>query len=445
MAQMSTPNAIRSSEMSDQSVTEKGTEAQAVDETQEKSSELTWRSGLALAGSALAYFCTVGFMNAYGVFQQYYTAHYLPTYSNFQISWIGSFANFTLFAVAPLGGMLADRYGPTIPILIGSILQVVAIFMVSLCREYYQFFLAQALLLGIGMSLVAIATSTIVPMHFKKTRGTAQGISIGGSSLGGIIWPLALDQMLNKDGISFGWTMRIIGFIMIPLLALVLVFVRPPPKTKPARVDTIHEQQDESLKPKKDFSALRQPAFIFLCAGLALAFFGFFAPIFYISVYATHLGFSENLAFHLVSILNAASLVGRILPGILADHYLGHFNTLTISMVLSGVVVFCWTQATSVAGLIVWTMAYGFASGAILSLQLACATGLVPDSIRGAAIGAAMGSVSLTGLLGAPIAGKLVEMGYGSLSGFAGAMLMGGVGMVGLSRFAKNRELWVKA
>lgn len=41
MAQMSTPNAIRSSEMSDQSVTEKGTEAQAVDETQEKSSELT--------------------------------------------------------------------------------------------------------------------------------------------------------------------------------------------------------------------------------------------------------------------------------------------------------------------------------------------------------------------------------------------------------------------
>jgi MFS family permease len=283
------------------------------------------RSVLALAGSALAFFCTVGFTNSYGVFQQvcshhciafhgsasmfngshsenkadslqYYTAHYLPTYTNFQISWIGSFAIFTFFACAPPVGLLADRYGPTTLILIGAIFEVVAIFMVSLCRDYYQFFLAQAVLLGASMSLIAMATSTVVPMYFKKNRGLAQGISIGGSSLGGVLWPIALDRMLNKDKISFGWTIRIVGFVMIPLLVLVFLFVRKPPIPK-AEDSGPESGEKPKAKPKKDLTSLKQPPFILLCCGLALAYFGFFAPIFYVSIYATHLNFSENFAF----------------------------------------------------------------------------------------------------------------------------------------------------
>ncbi|KAI5359704.1 Putative major facilitator superfamily, MFS transporter superfamily [Septoria linicola] len=417
---------------------------------EEQISEVSVRSVLALAGSALAYFCTVGFMNAYGVFQQYYTAHYLPTYSNFQISWIGSVATFVLFACAPAAGLLADKYGPSLPILIGSILEIIAIFMVSLCRRYYQFFLAQAVLLGVGMSFIAIATSTIVPLYFKRNRALAQGISIGGSSLGGILWPIALDQMLNKDDVSFGWTMRIIGFVMIPLLVMVLIFVRKPAVPTSTTVDTVENASEpekknaEETTPKKTIpSTLKQPPFILLCLGLAIAYLGFFAPIFYISVYATSLGFSEGFAFYLISILNGASLFGRILPGFIADRY-GHFNILVLASVSSGLVVFCWTTATSIPGLVIWTIAYGFTSGAILSLQLACATGLTSEKERGKAIGVAMGSVSLTGLFGTPVAGELVERGDGSLAGFAGAMLVGGGLLLGCARLGKSRELWAR-
>ena len=45
------------------------------------------RSGLALAGAALAYFVSVGFLNAFGIFQEYYTSVVLRDLSNFQISW----------------------------------------------------------------------------------------------------------------------------------------------------------------------------------------------------------------------------------------------------------------------------------------------------------------------------------------------------------------------
>ncbi|CZT16620.1 related to monocarboxylate transporter [Ramularia collo-cygni] len=413
---------------------------------QEEASEVSLRSALALAGSFLGYFCTVGFVNAYGVFQQYYTAHYLPTYSNFQISWIGSFQAFMVFACAPLAGVLSDRYGPTIPILIGSICQIVAVFMTSLCHEYYQLFLAQAVLLGAGMSLIAIATTTMVPLYFARNRAFAQGVSVSGSSLGGVLWPIALDRMLNKDGISFGWTMRIVGFIMTPLLALTIVFVRRPRVTVTTTDITLAESGDVRQQPKakkKDLSSLKQPTFILLCCGLAVTYLGFFAPIFYVSIYATHLGFSENFAFYTVSILNAGSLFGRILPGPLADKY-GQFNALMISAVISGLVVFCWTEATSKAGLIIWTFAYGFTSGAILSLQLACATVFVSPDCAGAAVGLALGSVSLTGLFGTPIAGQLVGKGYVALSCFAAATLMVGGFLIGAARFMRNRGLFAK-
>lgn len=101
---------------------------------------------------------------------------------------------------------------------------------------------------------------------------------------------------------------------------------------------------------------------------------------------------SSSLAFYLVSIVNGASLLGRVLPGVVADRW-GRFNLLVTSAFTAGIIVFCWTGATTVAGLVVWTAAYGFASGAILSLQLACATTLADASSAGTAVGVVMGSM----------------------------------------------------
>src|ERR1700761_5868344 len=219
----------------------------------------------------------------------------------------------------------------------GAIMQLVAMFMISLCKEYYQFFLgeyvqrtsagrllihvtAQGVLLGAGMSFVAIPASGICPRYFKRNRGVATGISVAGSSLGGVLWPLACDQLLHTDGVSFDWTIRIIGFIMLPLLVVVVVLVRPPLEPKQ---ETEDGQMDASQpqKPKVDRATLRKditkPPFVLLCTGLFLAYLGFFSPFFYVSTYATHLGMSQRLAFYLVSMVNGASLVGRILPGFL--------------------------------------------------------------------------------------------------------------------------------
>ena len=59
-------------------------------------------------------FCSVGFLNAFGVFQQYYKTHQLSDRTASDISWIGSLSVFLLGAVAPFIGVLVDKLGPTV-------------------------------------------------------------------------------------------------------------------------------------------------------------------------------------------------------------------------------------------------------------------------------------------------------------------------------------------
>ena len=214
---------------------------------------------------------------------------------------------------------------------------------------------------------MAIPATSIVPKFFKRNRGLAQGISVGGSSLGGIIWPITFDQLLNNDSISFSWTMRIVAFIMIPLHVVVILALRAPSKA-PQRDDATEKSggRTNGAEPKAEKSEVRavltQPSFILLAIGLAVTYLGFFSPLFFVSRYAVSLGMSQSLAFYLISVVNGASLIGRILPGALADRW-GHFNLLTLAALISGLIAFCWTEARSIGGLVVWSLAYGFSSG----------------------------------------------------------------------------------
>jgi MFS family permease len=236
-------------------------------------------------------------------------------------------------------------------------------FIISLCREYYQFFLAQGFLLGIGQAFLACPVLAMVSRHFNKNRGLATGVTIAGSSLGGVIWPIMVNELLNKDGMSFGWTIRIVAFTMLPLVIITCATVRAPTAEKPHSEEApIPDSKGTATKKKTDLSIVKNRVFQTFCAGIGLFYLGMFSPFFFTTSYAVNLGLSTSFAFYLVSILNAASLFGRISAGWLADRY-GHFNLCSICAILSAVVAFCWTAATDSAGLVVWALAYGFCSG----------------------------------------------------------------------------------
>lgn len=249
---------------------------------------------------------------------------------------------------------------------------VFSLMMISLCHKFYQFLLAQGVLLGISMALATWPMLALVGQYIKVKRAAAMGIVLAGSSLGGVIWPIVIDRLLKNPKIGFPWTMRIVGFIMIPLLIFSCVAAKSPdtPLTSIENRGPEHTNDEKAVssdEKRQDQKAqalalVRQPALQLLCLAMFIIYFGMFAPFFYTTSYAVEMGFSTTFAFYTVSIVNGASFFGRILPGIIADRY-GKFNCCILAAVSAGIIALCWTKVTSVAGLVLWSAAYGFASG----------------------------------------------------------------------------------
>lgn len=254
----------------------------------------------------------------------------------------------------------------------GSVGSVFSLMMISICKEFYQFLLAQGVLLGISMALVTWPMLALVGKYIKVNRAAAMGIVLAGSSIGGVIWPIAIDRLINNPKIGFPWTMRIVGFIMIPCFIFTCAAAKPPVQpvinvengdSKNANSENTASNKENPQNHKEESLALlRKPSLQLLCLGMFITYFGMFAPFFYTPSYAVDQGFSTSLAFYTVSIVNGASFFGRIVPGIIADRY-GKFNCCIIANISAGIIALCWTKVTSVAGLVIWSAAYGFASG----------------------------------------------------------------------------------
>jgi predicted MFS family arabinose efflux permease len=256
-------------------------------------------------------------------------------------------------------------------------------FMTSLCKAYYQFFLAEGFLLGVGIAFLFCPAMAAVPLYFKVNRGLALGIVVSGSSLGGVIWPIALKRLLVEVG--FGWTVRIAGFMMLALTGLACITIRPP-------VDAARSSSPQ--RRSMDISVVKNPNLILISVSLFFIYTGLFSPFFYVTPYTVSLGLDANMAFYMISILNAASLFGRVLPGIFADWY-GPLNIFNFASAFSFIIVFCWVKATSIAGIVVFSLAYGFSSGAVVSLVGVCAIQSVQPAQYGTAIGFAMSILSI--------------------------------------------------
>lgn len=275
-----------------------------------------------------------------------------------------------------------------------AVVLVFSVMMTSLCKEYYQFMLAQGILGGISMGMTMAPSIASTGQYFNKNRGAAMGIAIAGSSLGGVIFPIALSKMLYNPRLGFGWTVRICGFIILAVLGASCCFIRA--RLPPRKNDFL---KLEAFK-KSSYSSLAIAAFLMLL--------GIFTPFFFLPIYATQHGMSLQHAYYLVALLNGTSTFGRLIPGVLADR-MGPLNMLFVFGNISGIFILCWSRMTSHAAITAFSALYGFFSGSILSLLSVSLSHMAgnPQDI-GTYLGMGMFIVSFGTLVGPPINGALL-------------------------------------
>ena len=118
------------------------------------------------------------------MFQNYYQQFRLPNQTSSSISWIGSIQACLLIFVGVITGPLFDRGYLRTLIATGTALVVFGMMMTSLCREYWQFVLAQGLVVGLGCGCLFVPSVAIIPTYFTTKKALALGIGASGSSLG---------------------------------------------------------------------------------------------------------------------------------------------------------------------------------------------------------------------------------------------------------------------
>ncbi|KAI8168212.1 hypothetical protein K4K49_009945 [Colletotrichum sp. SAR 10_70] len=352
---------------------------------------------------------TWGIVNSYGVFQPYYTTTLSRPPSD--IAWIGSFEVFLLFFIGAFTGRLTDA-GYFRPLFIaGFILVVLGMVTTSFCTQYWQFFLAQGICMGLGNGFLFCPSLSTASTYFDKKKALALGFVSIGSSTGGMIYPSMVRQLLPKIG--FGWTIRAIALVQMVTLLVTSLILKP--RIKPRKAGSLVE-----------WAAFKELEYSFYALGSWLNYLGVFFASYYIASYSRDIvGLSYTSSLNLLLLLNGTGVPGRLIPAYFASYYIGTVNMFIPMSFISGIMMLCWPAVSSVTGLYVWTTFYGFFTGAIQSLMPSGIGTLTADPRKqGTRMGMTFTLISFAVLIGQPIAGAIISAEGGKYTGaqaYAGA------------------------
>ncbi|KAK8132255.1 hypothetical protein PG999_000428 [Apiospora kogelbergensis] len=402
------------------------------------------RAWLMILGAWCCSFCSYGWVNSVGIFQQYYENGPLSDYSPSQIAWIPSLQIFFLSFLGPVIGRLNDTYGPRMLVAVGSFLHVFGLMMASLSTEYYQILLSQGVCSAIGVSAVFLPALANVSGWFAKRRGLAFGLLSTGSSLGGVVFPLIISNLLRTVG--YGWTLRICAFIILAMLLVANAFVRA--RVRPGSTNARGGAGDgRRMTRAQMLSPFRERAFQILLLGQFIIPYGLYAPITYLPSAAVGAGMSESLSQYLVTFYNAASLVGRASSGYLSDKA-GRFNVFCGACFIASILVLAmWIPGSTDAVIVAFAVLFGLSSGAYISLMAALVSSISPLEELGYRNGLCFLASSIGGLTTSPIAGAILESpigGWVGLKAFSGVMMFIGTAVTLAVRFQRTGlKLWV--
>ncbi|KAK7215155.1 hypothetical protein V2G26_003158 [Clonostachys chloroleuca] len=384
------------------------------------SDELNYPEGglqgwLVVFGSFCAMGAVFGLINTSAVFESYFKEHQLKEYSHSQIGWIFSLYLFLVLFIGIQVGPIFDHYGPRLLVAVGSILIVASLMLL----KYYQIILTYSVLGGTGGALLNCPAYGAIAHFFNVRRGLATGIATTAGGIGGIVFPLLLQFLLGENGVGFAWSCRVLGLILLVLCAAANLLVRSR-LTAPVNDSEKKKSRGHSVWP--DLTILRNRGFASSAVGIFFMEWGLFVPITYIISYAKSHGSSDAESSALLASLNAGSVLGRFLPGFLADK-LGRFNVIIATIALCAITILgFWLPAgDSKPLLIAFCVVFGFASGSNLGLIPVCIGQFCDSRDYGRYVTTANMIASFGTLTSVPIGGAL--LGFGGRAGWIGLIL----------------------
>ena len=303
--------------------------------------------------------------------------------------------------LAIIAGKITDKYGPRLLITITGIAIGLAFFFMSQVHSLWQIYLTWGIFGSIALGCCIVPINSTIPKWFAKNRGIAISLSVTGLGLGGIIWPL-LSQWLI-DIYSWRNAYIIIGVVAFLLITISAQFLKINPRAigqKPFGIDsksTIKQTatiRDKSLSFKQ---ALKTWRFWIFGTMLLLHNFCIMVVIIHIVPHSIDLGLSPALAAGVLSTFLGVTLLTKLCIGFFIDRF-GSIRVLNVNMTI-GLICFIILPFADSAGTLYFFAALLGLTGGMTGLQ----TLVTADLFGMKSIGAVLAGITLFNTVGGSI------------------------------------------
>ncbi|MFZ9017729.1 MAG: MFS transporter [Ilumatobacteraceae bacterium] len=301
---------------------------------------------------------------------------------------------FAFFSLSLITGRVLDRYGPRIVLVLGAAAMFVGLLLTSRVDSLGMGYVTYGGGIGLAAACGYVPMVAMVGGWFVRFRAVAVGLAVAGIGVGTLVMSPLSAALIDRYGWRDTYVVFAIGGAVVLMLCVPLA-ARPP--------------GDGSPQPSRFTDALSSPVFrrIHLSAfslGLAL-----FVPFVFVGQYAKEQGIGSVRAAVLVGVLGGASVLSRVGFGSLVKR-LGSFRLYRTCLAIHGVSFVIWFASGASYGLlVVFVLVLGVGYGGFVALGPI----VVSDRMGVAGLGSILGLLytgpGLGALIGAPLAGVIID------------------------------------
>ncbi|HZP77722.1 MAG TPA: MFS transporter [Pseudolabrys sp.] len=300
-------------------------------------------------------------------------------------------------------GRLADRFGITVPVVLGAVMLGLGYVAAGASASLWQFALAQGVLIGLGCASTFGPLMADISHWFVRRRGIAVSICAAGNYIAGTIWPVVLQHFIS----THGWRATHIGVGIVCAVTIVpLAFTlrrRPPPHDEAAAGASahLHAQGMLNLSP----NALQ----VLLCIAGVACCVAMSMPQVHIVAYCGDLGYGVARGAEMLSLMLMFGIVSRVASGFIADR-IGGLRTLLLGAALQGLALLFYLMFDGLASLYVISALFGLFQGGIVPSYAIIVREYFPPQEAGIRVGLALMATLFGMALGGWMSGAIFDL-----------------------------------
>ncbi|MBN1367076.1 MAG: MFS transporter [Dehalococcoidales bacterium] len=334
-----------------------------------------------------------------------------------QVSFAASLRGLEMSILAPIVGLLMDRWGPRRLIPVGAVFIGIGLFLLSRVNSLALFYGA-FILIAAGISVCSgVVPISVISNWFRRKLTTATGILVSGIAVGGLLIPVATRLI---DTFDWKFTMAIIGLgALVILLPLSFLFRHNPEqygyfpdgdsRSKRVSGETKSPEQNNGVNIGVRQIIISRTfwhiAIGFMCHVLVIN-----ALITHVMPYMSSIGINRTFSSLAASAIPLISILGRLTFGWFGDRYSKKLVTVTAFILVGvGMLSIAYVTVDRVWLLILALIFVGVGYGGPVPMQPALAIQYFGRTRLATLLGLIMGIASLGGIVGPPLAGFIFD------------------------------------